>query len=146
MYDIWALSPGAATRGGGGDVPPLAFKEGEGGEEEKDVFGPEGPKNMKNNGYQLFFFANFRNSKGVWNLFLNNLGNLDLNYLGNHFFEGVNNQTYQQTNRQNLIAYKKENLKLQIFIQRKGEVRHLSSNFPSIIPKTTCFTISKLII
>ena len=50
----------AAPRGGkGGDVPPLAFKEGEGGEEEKDVFGPEGPKNMKNNGYQQFFLPIF---------------------------------------------------------------------------------------
>ena len=39
---------GAATRGGeGGGRPPLAFKEGEGGEEEEDVFGPEGPKNKK---------------------------------------------------------------------------------------------------
>ena len=32
---------GAAPRG---DVPPLAFEE---GEEEEDVFGPKGPKNMK---------------------------------------------------------------------------------------------------
>ena len=53
---------GGSEGGKGGDVPPLAFKEGEGGEEEKDVFGPEGPKNMKNNGYQLFFcqFSTFK--------------------------------------------------------------------------------------
>ena len=29
--------------GGRGDVPPLTFKEGEGGEEEEDVFGPQTP-------------------------------------------------------------------------------------------------------
>ena len=35
---------GGHEGGEGGDVPPLAFKE---GEEEEDVFGPEGPKNKK---------------------------------------------------------------------------------------------------
>ena len=39
---------GAEGGGMGGDVPPLAFKE---GEEEKDVFGPEGPKNKKKMGF-----------------------------------------------------------------------------------------------
>ena len=36
-----------------------SFYPGKGGGEEKDVFGPEGPKNMKNNGYQQFFLPIF---------------------------------------------------------------------------------------
>ena len=38
---------GRSSGGEGGGRPPLAFKEGKGGEEEEDVFGPEGPKNKK---------------------------------------------------------------------------------------------------
>ena len=55
---------GAATRGGKrGDVPPLAFKEGEGGEEEEDGFGPVGPKNMKKMDINWFFLPIFEIQK-----------------------------------------------------------------------------------
>ena len=54
------ISRGGHEGGEGGDISPLAFKE---GEEEEDVFGPVGPKNMKKMDINCFF-ANFRNSKG----------------------------------------------------------------------------------
>ena len=65
-------NPLAVPRGGkGGDVPPLAFKEGEGGEEEEDVFGPEGPKNKKKMDIN-WYFCQFSKFKAFWKLFLNN--------------------------------------------------------------------------
>ena len=67
-----ASPPGAVLRGGKrGDVPPLAFKEGEGGEEEEDVFGPEGPKNKKKMDIN-WYFCQFSKFKAFWKLFLNN--------------------------------------------------------------------------
>ena len=56
------------TRGGpqggeeGGRPPPLAFKEGEGGEEEEDGFWARRAQNSEKNGYQLVFchFSKFK--------------------------------------------------------------------------------------
>ena len=53
----------AVLRGGKrGDVPPLAFKEGEGGEEEEDGFWARRAQNSEKNGYQLVFchFSKFK--------------------------------------------------------------------------------------
>ena len=55
----------AVLRGGKrGDVPPLAFKEGEGGgKRRRTVFGPEGPKILKKMDINWFFLPIFEIQK-----------------------------------------------------------------------------------
>ena len=63
MFTLYLITPVAVLRGGKrGDVPPLAFKEGEGGGRGVVRFWARRAQNSEKNGYQLVFchFSKFK--------------------------------------------------------------------------------------